>query len=468
MGLWNHQKEAINFQKDKQGVLLNHGMASGKTRTAIGICQSKKHKRILVVSPVTVMQTWVDEFKNFTGNEFAVLPLTKGSVSKKAEQASKFLKTRPKEKKVVVTNYESAWRPGLGPKRNKYKRILDQGVLKSTEWDIIICDECHKIAAPGSNASKFFASLSQPKDGKNTEYIGLTGTPCEDSPLEIYGIFRFLDRSIFGTSFFNFKHRYAEYGGFQNYEVLRYINMDDFKQKFDSISHTVKTDDVVELPDIVHRDLSCELSPKAMKMYREFQEELLYEFNDSVLSAENVLVKGLRLAQIASGVVMDDEGNEHMIDNAKINAMKDIVDGLSKDEPIVVFGRFKAEISRAKEILEPKSKKALKRVSELSGSKNELQEWKDGKTQIICVNIQAGGAGVDLSRARYTIYLSTGYSRKQYLQSLARTRRPGSDLKKKIIYYHINAVGTIDYQIIRALEKKEKVSDVIFNAVRSN
>jgi len=465
MKLWNHQQDAIKFQSTRQGTLLNHGMASGKTCTAISICQSKNHKTILIVCPVSVIQTWVDEFDKFTTDEFSVLALTKGSVVKKTEAAEKFLKQKSSKKKVIVLNYESAWRPGLGPIRDKHRRITDYGLLKKINWDIIICDECHKICAPGSNVSKFFASLSQPKDGKTTDYLGLTGTPFEDSPLEAYGIFRFLDRSIFGTSFFHFKHRYAEMGGFQNKEVRGYVNMDDFKEKIDLITHTVKTDDVIELPDIVHRHISCELSSKAMKMYKEFQNELILEFKDSVLSAENVLVKGLRLSQIASGVVTDDLGSEHVIDDAKIRAAKDIVDGLPKSEPIVVFARFRAEIARVKEILEPRKKHSKKRCSELSGSVNELAEWKAGKTQIICVSIQAGGAGIDLSRARYTIYMSTGYSRKQYLQSLARTRRPGSDLKQKIIYYHLNATGTIDYQIIKALEKKEKISDIIFNSV---
>jgi SNF2 family DNA or RNA helicase len=205
-----------------------------------------------------------------------------------------------------------------------------------------------------------------------------------------------------------------------------------------------------------------DLSPKAMKIYREFQDECVVELSNGVITAENVLVKYLRLAMIASGSIKDEEGNIHNVDNSKIEAVEDIIEGIPSSEPVVIFGRFVDEIKRAKEMLIKKKYS----VSELSGSVNELADWQSGKTQILVMNIQAGAVGIDCTRARFCIYLSTGYSFVQYSQSLARVCRPGADLTKKIRYYHINAAFTIDEKITKALNDKKDIIGTLLEDMR--
>jgi len=55
------------------------------------------------------------------------------------------------------------------------------------------------------------------------------------------------------------------------------------------------------------------------------------------------------------------------------------------------------------------------RYYELSGRVNQLEEWKterpgDLPAGVIAVQIRAGGAGVDLTRACYCVYYSLGFS----------------------------------------------------------
>ena len=77
-------------------------------------------------------------------------------------------------------------------------------------------------------------------------------------------------------------------------------------------------------------------------------------------------------------------------------------------------------------------------------------------------DLQAGGAGVnELVRARYGIYFSTGYSSGDYEQSLARIRRPGSNLEKTVVYYHITALNTIDEIIMAAIQRKMDLIEAV-------
>ena len=456
--LWKHQQYGIEFSKQHDGFLLNWGMGSGKTIGSIGILEEHQAKRILIITPKSVMQVWQNEINKFSSN-FEIQIFNKGTVAKKAQEIRHFLTQTANRNKIVVINYETAWREPLGEIR-KNNRIINAGLLREIKWDFIILDEAHKICRASSNVSKFCGRLAESANKR----IALTGTPLPNGCLSAYGIFRFLDRSIFGDSDYRFKMRYAMWGGFQGHQVLEYINQDDFKQKFASITHQVKTSEVVELPKVSHIDIDVELSTKAMKLYNEFKNECIIELNsNSILTAENVLVKTLRLAQIASGCVTDELGNEFIIDTSKIDAVTDLIDGIEKDEPIVVFGRFRAEINGLANYLE----KQKITYSKLIGGCNQLEEWQQGKTRVLLVNIQSGSLGIDCTRARYNIYISTGYNYANYEQSLARTCRPGADISKKIIYYHVNAVNTIDKAVAYAMKRKENVIDAILGDLGS-
>jgi len=446
------QEEGVNFAMSADGTLWDWGMGSGKTIGAIALAKRTDVKRMLVVCPKYVIPVWEKEFNKFAPGEFRILLLEKGTVKKKVETMTKFLDKWKREKCVVVIGYESSWRPGLGENR-KNGKIIDKGALREIAWDLCIVDEAHKICSDGSSVSKFFSRLKTSCKRR----VALTGTPLTNSCLSAFGIFRFLDPDIFGTSYFRFKNHYALYGGFNNYQILRYLNQEEFNEKFFKITHQVCVDDIVELPDVVHNYIECDIEPATMTLYNEFKDDCCISVNGSDFSADNILVKTLRLAQIASGVVTDDDGNDHVLDNTKVNVTIDIIEGLASSEPVIVFTRFTPELKRLRKSLE-----ALHyTVSQLGDGVNELKNWQDGETRVLIVNIRSGGAGIDLTRSRYCIYLSTGYSHVDYTQSLARTRRPGADLSKKIFYYHIIANNTIDVAISRALGSKANVIDAV-------
>ena len=60
-GLWQHQREAIEWARDRRAVLLAHEMGTGKTRTAIEILKEvlagkgKSGFRVIVCCPKAVI-----------------------------------------------------------------------------------------------------------------------------------------------------------------------------------------------------------------------------------------------------------------------------------------------------------------------------------------------------------------------------------------------------------------------------
>jgi SNF2 family DNA or RNA helicase len=80
------------------------------------------------------------------------------------------------------------------------------------------------------------------------------------------------------------------------------------------------------------------------------------------------------------------------------------------------------------------------------------------------VQIESGGVGVDLTRARYALYYSLGFSLGSYEQSLARIHRPGQT--RPVEYIHLLAEGTIDEKIMTALALRADVVNTVLKQMK--
>ena len=213
----------------------------------------------------------------------------------------------------------------------------------------------------------------------------------------------------------------------------------------------------MDLPDAIHERRIVELSTKGRKIYEELDRDFCAQVVEGEIVASNALVKLLRLAQITSGLVSVDTDPPEMVrvDSEKQKAVADLLEDLPADEPVVIFGRFRSDLDAGHA-----AAKSLKRDSlELSGRRKELEDWQAGKAPILCVQIQAGGVGVDLTRAAYNFYLSVGYSLGDYEQSLARSHRPGQE--RTVFYYHILAKDTVDERVYKALKERKNVVESV-------
>jgi len=359
------------------------------------------------------------------------------SVAKKDQ----YLKTYRSNRFIAIFNYETIWRKPI------CETILRFG------WDIIVLDESHKISAPGSKVSWFCKGL------KSEYKIIATGTPMSN-PLSIYGQYRFLNQQIFGKSFNLFKSRYAvevNMGSFK--KVVAYQNEDELHHRMYSIARRIKKNDVLDLPSVVETNMPCQLPKETREIYDEFENELIIQWRGGKMSASNALVKALRLQQITGGMIKYDTGIQVDLGTEKYDVLEELMNGLPDEEPFVIFCKFSNEIKRIKQI------KGYK-FAELSGKLNQLQQWKNGEFDKLVVQIQAGGVGIDLTRACYCAYMSTGYSLTEYQQSLARLDRPGQT--RNVSLYHIVAENTIDVKIRNALARGYDTVERLLSGMLTN
>ena len=441
---WKHQVIAYWWAHDLRNAMLALDMGTGKSKVVVDLVRNLDLEHILILCPLSVVGVWEGQFNNHAEPPFSVHSLDDDyTVKEKSQQVdvetNKVFRPGPS---IFVTNYESAWREPLSD------------VLLGIEWDLVVLDESHRIKAPGGKASRFVCKL------KAARKLCLTGTPMPHSPLDLYAQFRFLDPGVLGTSFVNFRARYAIMGGYENHQIIGYSNQEELAQKFDSVAFRVAAADVLDLPPVQHIERTCTLGKEARRVYDELKTEMIAGVRSGVVTASNALVKLLRLQQITSGFINDDEHSMVELDTSKRDLLADIMEDLPLTEPVVVFGKFHHDLDMVREVTE----KQGRRYGEVSGRRRDLKSWQLGSLDVLGVQIQSGGVGIDLSRARYGIYVSVGYSLGDYQQSLARLHRPGQT--RPVVFYHLIATNTIDREVYRALEDKHDAVLVVLEGMR--
>lgn len=447
--LWDHQREAIEFALARRATLWHMGMGTGKSRCAIELAKRLGISRVLILCPLSVVNGWVDQLRQY-GPDFEPLPLLKGTVRRKADYAKERLALAHAvgKKTVVIVNYESARNEPLA------------SVLMSQQFDLLVLDESHRIKSPQGTTSRWVSRLAKTCGRK----VALTGTPMPHSPLDVYAQFRALDPALFGLSFVRFRARYAKMGGYGMKQVVGYQNMGELQNRLSAYTYQADRS-VLDLPDAVHQRIPVELGAKARKLYSALDNDFVAAVREGEITASNALVKLLRLQQLTSGwvtVEQDEQTDLVEVDTAKRDALADLLQDLPPNEPVVVFGRFSADLRAAHDAAARCKRQSL----ELSGSRRELEEWQAGKATVLAVQIQSGGTGIDLTRARYCVYLSAGYSLGDYEQSLARVHRPGQS--RSVHYYHLVAQGTVDEKVYEALRNRKQVVESVLSGITTN
>jgi SNF2 family DNA or RNA helicase len=432
------------FARGKRGAMISAAMGTGKTAMAIYTALSHGFKKVLILCPLRVVQVWKPQFDLHSAEPWVVVPLDDSFTSNQAkrEEAERHIKlaqTRGVPVGVVI-NYDSAWRSPFA-----------EWALKQ-RWDLVVADEIHRCKAPGGKTSRYLTRLGKAAGHR----LGLSGTPMPHSPLDVYAYYRFLDPAIFGWSFQKFRQHYAVMGGYQNHQVVAFRNLDELNRKFYSIAFAASKD-VLDLPPEVHVTYTCRLGAEARELYRSMERDLIAEIEAGEITAANVLVKLLRLQQITGGFVRTSEGRDVQVDSAKMNLLRDVLEDIAPEEPVVAFCRFHKDLEAVSRVADEVGRRSL----ELSGRMDDLQRWQAGEAPILAVQIDSGGVGVDLTRARYAIYYSLGFSLGSYEQSLARVHRPGQT--RPVEYIHLLAEETVDEKVMTALSNR---ADVVNGVLR--
>ena len=219
--------------------------------------------------------------------------------------------------------------------------------------------------------------------------------------------------------------------------------------------------DRLKLPPVLpDTEIYVDLPARDMETSRELGKEFIAECGTGAIVVSNVLSKMLRLQQIAVGFCMVQETvggpNEiQELNTAKEDELAEMLGDISPEASVVVFCVFVHDL----ECVARSALKAKRRIFEVSGRRNELNDWKRTPGGVLAVQIQAGAEGIDMTNAHHAIYFSLPHSLAQYNQSRARLYRPGQ--RHPVSFCHLLASGTIDEAMYNSLQRKQDVVEAI-------
>lgn len=457
---WAHQAKAIALSQEIRDLALFFEMGTGKTSTTINILRHKyaSAKRImktLILCPIVVCENWRREFQTHSAIGSYVIVLS-GSEKKRLKEFN--LKKDTKPRPIFVTNYEALNMKGLL-----------QAIL---QWrpEIFVADESQKLKAHNSKRSKAAALIA---DRTEHNYI-LSGTPILNSAMDIYGQYRVLDRgSTFGRNFTHFRAKYFfdENAGMpKQSHFAAWIPRTGIEQEINDLIYAkalrVLKSECLDLPDLVRTQIPVELAPEQKRLYMDMKRDFIaYLQGGEAVVAQIAITKALRLQQLVSGYAKTDMGEEISLkENPRMDALYEILEELPVDAKVIIWACFAENYRQIRKVCEKLGLSYSELHGEVSGKdrQNNIDAFqRDPKVRVMIANQQAGGVGVNLTAASYSVFYSRNFSLEADLQAEARNHRGGSEIHQKITRIDLVATGTIDEVIMDSLRNKFDLSERI-------
>ena len=423
-------------------------MGGGKSRIIVDYIQNihgaDPTAIILLVCPLkAAANVWPDEFTTYwhPSQPYRLLELHTGRIEDRAQRLMNAVSDGVHVPTIAMMNYEAMRTEPMTK------------TLHKCHPKLVVFDESHRLKGASASTSHIAGRLCKacPK------IVCLTGTPMSQGPIDIYGQARSLAPGLFGHSLTQFRNAYCVMNRFIVQKIDGYKNLDSFNEKLNRICFRVGDAEIDKhLPDAHDIPIKVDLPPKILPAYMALEEDLYCNLDDDEVSADNALVKQLRLQQLAGGFLSTDAGEVKGVHTAKLDAIAELIDGIAPEEKIVVFCRFRPEIKALGNAIKAQGRT----VNHLIGGLDELKAWKaEAPGAVLIAQISAGAEAVSFVEARYQIYASLCWSLTSYEQSRRRIRRQGQI--RPVTYYHIIARGTVDTDIYAALRAKDNLVDKV-------
>jgi SNF2 family DNA or RNA helicase len=250
------QAVGISFLHDIKTGLLADEMGLGKTPQAIGaihrLWKQNRVRKALVVCPTSLKYQWKEEISKFTDHKGIVID---GTPKQRKEQLYEFATTN--EYLFGIINYELV--------RN------DLDAIKEIKVDAIVADECHRIKNWKSKTSEAMKELDAPYK------FGLTGTPMQNKPDELWNVMDWVDPTVLGN-YWAFRNRYVVTGekfGKRNVEI-GYKRLGELRKRVaPKMLRRMKVDVAPELPEMIFNKYRVEMTPEQRKLQDAIQEDFM-------------------------------------------------------------------------------------------------------------------------------------------------------------------------------------------------
>lgn len=439
----SYQEYAIRYIETHPISALLIDMGLGKTTitlTAIRnlLFDSFEVCKVLVIAPLRVAKnTWTDEIKKWEHLSTLTYSLIIGNENER-------LSALNEQTDIYIINRENVdW-------------LVNKSGYKF-DFDMVVIDE---LSSFKNHQSKRFKSLMKVRPLVK-RIVGLTGTPSSNGLMDLFAEFKILDMGKrLGYFIGQYRNTYFKPDKMNGPIVYSYKPLPNAEnaiyEKISDITVSMKANEYLKMPELLTSNYVVELSNSEKKQYDKMKKSLVLEITDGEITASNAASLSNKLCQLSNGAIYDDEQNIVEIHDRKLETLEDIIESMN-GKPLLIAYWYRHDLERIK------SRFSVREIK----TSEDISDWNDGKIPVALIHPASAGHGLNLQNGGSTlVWFGLTWSLELYQQTNARLYRQGQ--KNAVVIQHIITKGTIDEQILKALQKKNKTQTDLIDAVRAN
>jgi SWI/SNF-related matrix-associated actin-dependent regulator of chromatin subfamily A-like protein 1 len=428
-----------------RGALLADEMGTGKTIVAIAAANTLGFRRILVICPANLRETWVSEIRAWQTLGHLVIP-----VKATSQYDSTFLASITSG--WVVINYDIL---GRHPE------------IKALPWDLLICDESHLLK--NFKARRTCEIFGGKYRGKWIEPIPvakallLSGTPILNRPDELYPQISYLDRTNWPT-FKGFVEQY--YAADASVDDERRVtgeprNLDELQSKLRNT--------------IMVRQLKCDVLDLPPKVYEEKwldhpqPSDALPDWLRDKRQQIAITQRKLRKAQSRADRHELLERLNQLLEDVRyevgVAKFNDVLAYLMQlTEKTLVFAYHHEIIEGLATALRGAGRDVVTFTGRTRDPTAVVQHFQESPDCLFFIgNIRAAGIGITLTAACHVVFAELDWTPAVHHQAEDRAHRIGQSEQVKVVTFILDDENATDQQIYRLLKTKEIVSRQALN-----
>lgn len=449
------------------GCLLADDMGLGKTLQLLCFIgeyleNAKNKKPVLVVAPVSLLENWEAEANRFFSAKFGKILSLYGDNLKARKIPKHLISSQLKDDYGITKLLEENWLDDADIVLTTYETMRDlEFSLGRVDWGIMVCDEAQKIKVPSAMVTK--AAKAQKADFK----IACTGTPVENSLVDLWCLFDFIQENLLGSlSEFNKQYRKAiESNEDSDDETLEQLRQLIAPQVLRRMKH-----DVADLPP-KHEVNDCKnitISGLQRSLYAQIYDDFQ---RMSEQGNKGAMLGALHSMRMICAHPLKFQPNASMQESPKIDWLVSTLEKIkAKNEKAIIFTEFRdIQVFLKRVLLErfglnvitvngdsnTSSKQGLTRQNLI----DKFQQT-DGFNVIILSTV-AVGFGVNIQKANHVIHYTRSWNPAKEDQATDRAYRIGQEKEVFVYYPSVKAhdFETFEIKLDKLLSSKRSLAD---------
>lgn len=442
--LYEYQEDGLKWLQycclNQTGGLLGDDMGLGKTAQTIALIAWLIEKdilsNILVVVPSTLLENWRREFQTFAPS---IVPYIHHGNDRSG--STRLLASQ----KVVLTSYSMI--------------INDMYLFNKITWGLVLLDEASLIRNPDSERRNALRQIPA------TVRIAMTGTPIENSLLDLWSIIDFIQPDYLGSRT-DFLERY------HHRDIKKSIDSSNLQQLKTDISYIMlrrKKEDVLKsLPEKIDIHQALTMKAGEARLYEDQRLSVL----DGKQQEPGTFLKLIQdLRQLTTHPVLlqkdrlPDIGIEELRSaSTKFDRTCELLDEIQdRNEKVLIFTEYLNMIDLMRNIFQQKYNIPVftidGRVDTAMRQENiDAFSARDG-FGLMVLNPRTAGMGLNITAANHVIHYTRQWNPALEVQASARAYRNGQ--KKGVNIYYLYYTDTIEEVIDERLRLKTELSSEI-------